>query len=233
MCRDAAGRERIERQRCLPGYGQRRDFDSGGAAAGERCPSAPTTGCARTCPCACLTVTASRSLLISAPPSRQYRGDLKLCRVRLQSPDQMPIFDVVTECIEIDVGGGEHDLGRSHQSLRVIDDTDLTKRSGMGLARAPHAESRQRRYGTDKERGRAMVVRIGEPTPFDASRGTISASKVLSGRRRRPGLHCQLGFQTRSRMTPTRLRNHLPLRVIYGRNFVLDRAIACVGRFPV
>lgn len=71
----------------------------------------------------------------------------------------MAVFDVVAECTEADLGGGEKNFRRANEPLRVIDKTDFCERRGMRLARLPHAERFERSDRAGKKRRGAVIRR--------------------------------------------------------------------------
>ncbi len=75
--------------------------------------------------------------------------------------DQMPVFDVVAECIEADFAGIEFHLRRAQQPAGVVDNAHHAKWRGMAAAQRPNLQRFKCRDGTRKESGGPIVGRGG------------------------------------------------------------------------
>jgi len=98
--------------------------------------------------------------LVTACAGAAMRASLSSGRARLQRRDKMAVLDVVTERIEADLGGGEKDLRRADEPLRVVDKADAFERRGLPKAVLPYAQRFERGDRTGKQR-RGAVIRRG------------------------------------------------------------------------
>ena len=84
--------------------------------------------------------------------------DIQLRRALIQRRDEVTVLDVMAKRLETDLVGGEHDLGRSQQPPRIVDDAHADERRSVRPARFPGAECRQRCHRTGQQSRGAMVV---------------------------------------------------------------------------
>ncbi len=68
----------------------------------------------------------------------------------------MPVLDVMTESIEPDLGGGEHNLRRAEEPCRVVDDAEFWS---SGAACARHASQTPSVASAVTEPASSAVVR--------------------------------------------------------------------------
>jgi len=83
----------------------------------------------------------------------------KFADARFERGDEVPVFDVVAEGIEPDLGGVKKRLGRAKQTLRVVDDAKFFQRHSVWNASLPDAQCFQRLDRARQQR-RGAVVRL-------------------------------------------------------------------------
>jgi hypothetical protein len=83
-----------------------------------------------------------------------------------QRSDQMSVFDIVTESIQVDFMRRKFHLRRAPKPLGIVDDAHDFERRCMGRARLPDAKCLERRDGTCQQ-SRGAVIRPGGPSAHE------------------------------------------------------------------
>ncbi len=82
-----------------------------------------------------------------------YRERGQLLGSACQRLDQMPVFDVVAECIEADLVRVEFHFRRAQQPAGVVDNAHHAKRRGVTATQRPNLQRFERRHRTCEQGG--------------------------------------------------------------------------------